>query len=75
MKVKFTQILLAAYLILVKTIKGDKITLRYSILPSERIFGILSLIASLVLVILLISLFESTNNKNFINKPLKELHI
>lgn len=37
-------------LILINTIKGDKITLRYSVLPVERFAGVMSLTSSLIIL-------------------------
>ena len=50
--------------ILIKTIKGSSITLEYAILPKEKIFGTVSLIGFLALIVfLLILLHEAVKEK------------
>lgn len=46
-------------LVLIRTEKGDNILLKYMVLPKEKIFGMLSLIAHLGLVIFLIYLLKN----------------
>ncbi|GEM_PF-2486303 len=46
----------SADLVLVQAAKGDKIVLKYGILPVERVFGALSLIAALALLIWIVFL-------------------
>ncbi len=51
-------------LVLIRTDKGNNILLKYIVLPKEKIFGILSLIAHLSFIVLLIYLLRTQKNGN-----------